>query len=101
MFHKICEMLRLIQQNKRRHNTRIIQQHDMYTTTTLAIYKQPQTIRVKQSITREDAVKNVEQLMTVPMDLDEIQPRSSQVWNCNEIGLDPNGKWSKIVCTYK
>ena len=23
------------------------------------------------------------------------------MWNCDEIGLDPNGKWRKVVCTYK
>ena len=28
----------------------------------------------------------------VPPDLHQIQPRATQVWNCNEIGLDPNGK---------
>ena len=41
------------------------------------------------------------QLITiVPPDLHQIQPRSTQVWNCDEIGLDPNGKWRKVVCTY-
>ena len=39
--------------------------------------------------------------MIVPPDLYHIQPRSIQVWNCDEIGLDPNGKWRKVVCTYK
>lgn len=28
-------------------------------------------------------------------------PRANQVWNCDEISLDPNGKWNKIVCTFK
>ena len=37
----------------------------------------------------------------VPPDLHQIQPRATQVWNCDEIGFDPNGKWHKIVCTYK
>ena len=37
----------------------------------------------------------------VPADLHQIQPRATQVWNCDEIGFDPNGKWSKVVCTYK
>ena len=39
--------------------------------------------------------------MIVPPDLHQIQPRATQVWNCDEIGLDPNGKWCKVVCTYK
>ena len=35
----------------------------------------------------------------VPPDLHQIQPRATQVWNCDEIGFDPNGKWRKVVCT--
>ena len=37
----------------------------------------------------------------VPPDLHQIQPRATQVWNCDEIGFEPNGKWHKVVCTYK
>ena len=37
----------------------------------------------------------------VPPDLHQIQPRATQVWNCDEIGLDSNSKWRKVVCTYK
>ena len=33
---------------------------------------------------------------TVPEDLREIQPRPSRVWNCEEIGFDPNGSWLKF-----
>ena len=36
-----------------------------------------------------------------PPNLHQIQPRETQVWNCDKIGLDPNGKWRKVVCTYK
>jgi hypothetical protein len=32
-------------------------------------------------------------------DLKDIQPRDDQVWNCDEIGFDPNGSWYKIICT--
>ena len=28
----------------------------------------------------------------VPPDLHQIQPRATQVWNCDEIGFNPNGK---------
>ena len=38
---------------------------------------------------------------TAPKDLKEIQPRPSQVWNCDKIGFDPNGSWLRFVCTYK
>jgi len=39
-------------------------------------------------------------LMVVPEDLASIRPRSSQVWNCDEIGFDPNGNWNRMICTY-
>ena len=39
--------------------------------------------------------------MIVQTNLHHIQPRATQVWNCDEIGLEPNGKWHKVVCTYK
>ena len=39
--------------------------------------------------------------MIVPPKLHKIQPRATKVWNCDEIGFDPNGKWHKVVCTYK
>ena len=37
----------------------------------------------------------------VPPDLHQIQLIATQVWNCDEIRFDPNGKWRKVVCTYK
>ena len=39
--------------------------------------------------------------MIIPSDLNDIQPRATQVWNCDEVGFDPNGRWSKVICTYK
>ena len=39
--------------------------------------------------------------MIAPPDLHHIQPGATQVWNFDEIGLDPNGKFHKVVCTYK
>jgi hypothetical protein len=39
--------------------------------------------------------------MKAPSDLEEIQRRANQCWNCDEIGIDPNGKLHKIVCPYK
>lgn len=47
------------------------------------------------------AEENVAELTVVPRDLQEVLPRGNQVWNCDKIGVDPNGKWNKIVCTYK
>ena len=57
--------------------------------------------RFKLEITKEEALRSLEKLMVIPKDLAEIQPRDSQTWNCDEIGLDPNGNWTKVVCTYK
>ena len=37
----------------------------------------------------------------VPPELHHIQPISAQVWNCDEIGFEPNRIWHKVVCTYK
>ena len=40
-------------------------------------------------------------LMHIPEDIEEIMPRADEVWNCDEIVLDPNNTRQKIVCTYK
>ena len=52
-------------------------------------------------ITEEDAKKELYNLMTTPDNLQAIQPCDNQFWNCDEVGFDPNGKWYKVVCTYK
>ena len=31
----------------------------------------------------------------------DVQLQPSQVWNCCEVGFDPNGRWECIVCNYK
>ena len=33
--------------------------------------------------------------------LQSIQPRDSQLWNCDQFGFWPNWNWYKVVCTYK
>ena len=40
-------------------------------------------------------------IMIVPPDLHQVQPRATHVWNCDEIGFDPNDICHKVVCTYK
>ena len=57
--------------------------------------------RAKIEITSAEAKTAMDELTIIPDDLSDIQPRPSQVWNCDEIGIDPNGKWSKVICTYK
>ena len=39
--------------------------------------------------------------MIIPSDLNDIQPRATQVWNYDEVGFDNNGRWKKFICTYK
>ena len=45
--------------------------------------------------------KNFMQKMIFPYDLNDIQLRSTQVWNCYLNGFDLNVRWNKVVCTYK
>jgi len=52
-------------------------------------------------MSQEDVSKSIDELAVIPKDLDLIQPRADQVWNVDEIGIDPNGKWMRIVCIYK
>ena len=39
--------------------------------------------------------------MNIPSEINDIQPRVTQVWNFDEVGIDPNGKCDRVVCTYK
>ena len=38
--------------------------------------------------------------MNLPVNLQDIQPRPYQVWNCYDIGFDTDVNWRNIVCTY-
>ena len=37
----------------------------------------------------------------IPYDLNDIQPRATQVCNCDKVRFDPNGRWRKVIFTYK
>ena len=37
----------------------------------------------------------------IPSDLNDIQPRATNVWNCDEFGFDTNRRWTKVICPYK
>ena len=52
-------------------------------------------------MTDDEIELTLQKLMTVPDDLEDIIPRSDQVWNFDEIGIDPNGKWYRVICPYK
>ena len=53
------------------------------------------------NITDKEIEATLQRLIHIPENLEEIIPRADQVWNCDEIGLDQNGKWHRIICTYK
>ena len=56
---------------------------------------------LEDSRDNDDKNQPILQKNIIPSDLNDIQPRATQLWNCNEVGLDPNGRCSKAVCTYK
>ena len=41
------------------------------------------------------------QKIIIPSDLNGIEPRATQVWNCDEIRFYRNGRWNKVIGTYK
>ena len=56
---------------------------------------------VREFVPVDHLSKTLHELTKVPDDLDSVQPRPDQIWNCDEVGIDPNGKFSKIIYTYK
>ena len=42
---------------------------------------------------------NLQEIMNTPYDVNNIQPRNTNVWNYNAIGFDTNGKWHNIFRT--
>jgi len=52
-------------------------------------------------VSTEEMTASLSKLQTIPDDFACIQPRANQVWNCDEVGIDPNGNWGRIVCTFK
>ena len=54
----------------------------------------------KDSHDNDDNNQPILKKMTTPSDLNDIQPRTTQVWDCDKIGVDRNEIWSNIICTY-
>ena len=50
---------------------------------------------IKDSHDNDDNNQPILQQMIAPSDLNDIE------WNWNEVGFDPNGRWSKVICNYK
>ena len=111
MFHSICNMYRKAKQDmsayldnlmiesgeKERIDTNILGPKDVRAvlprTTVIA--------KERKEVTSTVAADSLANLCIIPEDFKSIQPRADQVWNCDEIGIDPNGKWQRIVCTYQ
>ena len=56
---------------------------------------------LEDSSDNDDNNQHILQKYIIPSDINDIQPRDTQVWNCNEVGFDPNGRWIKVICIYK
>ena len=56
---------------------------------------------LEDSRDKDDNNQPILQKMIIPSDINYIQPRATQVWNCGEVGFDPSKIWSKVICTYK
>ena len=56
---------------------------------------------LEDSRDNDDVNQPILQKIIIPSDINDIQPRSTQVWNCDEVGFDPNGRWIKVICIYK
>ena len=57
--------------------------------------------KAKDSRENNETNKPFLQTMIIPSELNDIQPIATQVWNCDEIGFDPNGRCNKVIYTYK
>ena len=96
MFHKIAQMYRDIREQESEEATELILNicaNLKSNNTTLSSPRTPK-ISIQQPKMPLDP-------KTVPKYLKEIQPRPSQVGNCDEIGFDPNESWLIVVCNYK
>ena len=96
MYHKIAQMYRDIREQESEEATELIlnlRANLNSKNTTLSSPRTPKILIQQPTMPLDPKI--------VPKDLKEIQPRPSQVWNCDEIGFDTNGSWLRVVCTYK
>ena len=56
---------------------------------------------LKYSCDNDENNQPLLKIIIIPSDINDIQPRATQLWNCNEVGFDPNGMWHKVICAYK
>ena len=96
MFHKIAQMYRYIREQESEESTELIINLSDNINSKNASLSSPITSKI--SIQQPTMTLDPK---TVPEDLEEIQPPPSQVWNCDEIGFDPNRSRLRFFCTYK
>ena len=95
MLHKIYRMYSDIK-NKQERN---------YAMLLTSISKHEESNKVNKTLedSRDNDDKNqpILKKMFTLSDINDVQPRATQVWNYNKIGFDPNVIWSKVICNYK
>ena len=95
MFHKIYQMYSDIKNRKEKNAAMII--------TGMPEHEEANKVKkeIEDSRDNDDNNQPILQKMIIPSDLSDIQPRATQVWNCGEVGFDPNIRWNEVVCTHK
>ena len=96
MFHKIAHMYSYITKQETEQASLIIQGLHVNLDSTKAAGTSTATSNVSIPIQSTMLIYQTT-VTTVPEDLKDIQPRPSQVWNCDKIGFDINGSWGKLV----
>ena len=66
----------------------------------IKILKSPASLSPPHLYQPTEPIIPVELELVLP-DLQDIQPRPSQMWNCDNIGVDSNYNWNKMVFLYK
>ena len=95
MFHKIYQMYSDIKNRKEKNAAMII--------TGMPEHEEANKVKkeIEDSRDNDDNNQPILQKIIIPSDINDIQTRSTQLWNCDEVGFDPKGRWSKVICTYK
>ena len=95
MFHKIYWMYSGIK-NREENNTDML-------LTSISEYKEAKKVNeeLEESCDNYDNNQPILQENIIPSNINDIQPRATQVWNCNSFGFVPNVRWINIICTYK
>ena len=94
MFHKIAQMYRDIREQESEESKELILNLHANLNSNHTSSSSP----IKPKISIQQPTMNLDP-KTVPKYLKEIQPFPYQVWNCGEIGFDPNGLWLRVVYT--